>query len=289
MQLATPTTPLKNRDPSDVIQRHSRSFSLASRLLPARCRTSVHALYAWCRTVDDVVDDAVQQATHNTTHNTPQPATPEHLLQLLEEDLDRLRQGLAAEHPASAWIAPLVVGERINVRHAKELITGMRMDLQGFRVESEADLQLYCYHAAGTVGLMLTSLFGVQQPQAERHAIALGVAMQLTNIARDVREDAERGRSYLPGIREPLDADPQEVQAGVARVLETAEREYRLAGEGLKYLPSDCRLAVRLALALYREIGRQIQRNGCRVLHGRTILSKPRVAYTMARTLLRTN
>lgn len=285
MQLAIPTTLPKTPDPSDVIQRHSRSFSLASRLLPARCRGSVHALYAWCRTVDDVVDEALPTATHDTS----QRSQPEHLLQQLEQDLDRLRQGLAVRHPASNWIAPLVVGERIDVRHAKDLIVGMRLDLQAFRVENEDDLRRYCYHAAGTVGLMLTGLFGVQQPEAERHAIALGVAMQLTNIARDVREDAQRGRSYLPGIAQPLAAHPDEVQAAVARVLAMAEQEYHVAAAGLRYLPSDCRLAVRLALALYREIGREIQRNGCRVLDGRTILSKPRLAYTLARTLLRTN
>ncbi len=83
----------------------------------------------------------------------------------------------------------------------------------------------------------MTRLMGVRQCAADRHAVALGLAMQLTNIARDVREDAERGRSYLPGIAQPLDVDPVAIKASVASILATAERHYRTAAEGLKYLP----------------------------------------------------
>jgi len=259
-------------DAGAVIQKHSRSFSLASRLLPTRYRTSVYALYAWCRTVDDAVDEANSDAD------------AEQILNVLEEDLDRMRQGLPGQHSASAWIQPLIAAHRIEIKHAKELIAGMRMDLRQFRVESESDLQRYCYHAAGTVGLMMTRLMGVQEPVADRHAIALGVAMQLTNIARDVREDAERGRSYLPGIPDPLAADPRVVRTAVAEALASAEHHYQIAADGLRYLSWDCRLAIRIALSLYREIGRQIQRNGYQVLQGRTVVGKLRLAWVMTAT-----
>lgn len=265
---------LANLKAEDSIRRHSRSFSIAARLLPARVRTSVHGLYAWCRTVDDAVDEAANGDE------------AEQILNLLEGDLDRMRRGQASTHQASAWIEPLVAAGRIDIQHAKELIAGMRMDLQSFRVESDDDLQRYCYHAAGTVGLMMMRLMGVQDPAAGRHAIALGVAMQLTNIARDVREDADRGRSYLPGISDPLAADPQVVRTVVAEILSTAERRYENASAGLKFLPRDCRFSIRIALALYREIGRQIQRSGYQVLDGRLVVSKSRLIGVLAATLV---
>lgn len=260
--------------PRAVIKRHSRSFAIASRLLPSRVRADVYALYAWCRTVDDAVDEATSREE------------AERILSVLEGDLDRLRRGEPAIHAASVWIKTLVVERRIDVKHAKELIVGMRMDLQSFRVDNDRDLHRYCYHAAGTVGLMMTRLMGVQNPVADRHAIALGVAMQMTNIARDVLEDAGRGRSYLPGIAEPLATDPKAVKAVVADVLDQAERQYEIASAGLKYLPRDCRLAIRIALSLYREIGRQIVRSDHQVLQGRTIISKPRLAGVLATTLI---
>lgn len=262
-------------DVADVIRQHSRSFSIASRLLPARHRTLVHGLYAWCRTADDAVDAAGNEATAERT------------LQVLEQDLERMQQGQATEHPASVWIRPLIVSRSIEVQHAQELIAGMRMDLRPLRLACDTELQRYCYHAAGTVGLMMTRLMGVQDPAADRHAIALGVAMQLTNIARDVREDALRGRSYLPGLPEPLSADPRVVRAAVGRVLAQAESEYLIAADGLHFLSRDCRLAIRLAMALYREIGRQIQRNDCRVLHGRTVVGKLRLVWIVVATLIK--
>ncbi len=260
---------------ASVIQRHSRSFSIASRLLPARVRSSFYALYAWCRTVDDAVDEASSDEA------------AEEILNLLDADLDRMRQGEVASHPASAWIEPLILTNQIEVKHAKELITGMRMDLQSFHVADEGDLKRYCYHAAGTVGLMLTRLMGVKDPGADRHAIALGVAMQLTNIARDVREDAGRGRCYLPGILNPLTADPSHLRTTVEHVLTLADQNYRLAADGIKYLNWDVRLGIRIASSLYREIGHQIRRNGYQVLHGRTVLSKPRLLRVLAATLFK--
>lgn len=257
-----------------VIKRHSRSFAIASRLLPSQVRANVYALYAWCRTVDDAVDEAANREE------------AEQILSVLEDDLDRMRRGAPALHAASAWVEPLVAQRLIEVKHAKELIAGMRMDLQPFRVDNDRDLHRYCYHAAGTVGLMMTRLMGVQNPAADRHAIALGVAMQMTNIARDVLEDAGRGRSYLPGIADPLGTDPKAVKAVVADVLDQAERQYEIASAGLKYLPRDCRLAIRIALSLYREIGRQIVRSDHHVLQGRTIIGKPRLAGVLATTLI---
>ncbi len=249
----------------DVIERSSRSFSLAVRFLPARYREQVTALYAWCRSVDDTVDQASDQQH------------AEAVLQVLDDDLHRIAAGEPIQHPASSWIEPLIARRVIAPQHASELIEGMRMDLHGYRVETEADLERYCYHAAGTVGLMMTRLMGVHERRADRHAIAMGVAMQMTNIARDVREDADRGRSYLPGIFDPLKTSPDEVKAAVSKILSTAEHHYQTATEGMRYLPWKCRVSIRVAMYVYREIGRQIQRNQFEVLNQRTVISKPRM------------
>jgi phytoene synthase len=263
-------------EPAEVIARHSRSFSIASRFLPRRVRSDVHALYAWCRAVDDCVDRAAdRRAAANE-------------LARIREDIHRIRRGeQTLQHPASRWIAPLIRGGRVDPDHALDLVDGMQLDLDGFLVRSEADLRRYCYHAAGCVGLMLSSVMGVTDRAARRHAIALGIAMQMTNIARDVREDAESGRCYLPGLRtETLFRSPEKVRPAVRRLLAAAEREYRLAGAGLRYLPDDCRPAIRVALAAYREIGREILRRELVVWNARIVVPKWRLAAVVATAVL---
>jgi phytoene synthase len=258
-----------------VIERHSRSFSLAVRLLPHRFRVPVTSLYAWCRTVDDAVDRAGSNARAEQT------------LRVLETDLMRLRSGSTPHHPASRWIKPLIVDQLIDVRHAVELIEGMRMDLRNEPVETRGDLRRYSYHAAGTVGLMMTRLMGVRDVRADRHAVALGVAMQMTNIARDVREDAALGRCYLPGLEDPFSAAPGEVAAAVGGVLESAERDYDIGLDGLRFLPRPCRPAIHLAASLYREIGREIARRDCNVLAGRIVVGKSRILAVTVMSLSR--
>ncbi len=261
-------------DAAAVIHRSSRSFSIASSFLPLEIRTKVWALYAWCRSVDDAVDHATRESDAAMA------------LRTFAEDLARCQTGEPLVHPASEWIRPLIATGQIDVRHARELIEGMRMDLEGFTVNTNEDLELYCYHAAGTVGLMMTSLMGVKDRSAYRHAVALGVAMQMTNIARDVLEDAHRGRSYLPGIAKVLEAEPERISRSVAEILALAETRYHVAIRGLGYLPWRCRIAIRVALEVYREIGREIKRNGCSVMHGRTVISKRRLAWVSTRALL---
>lgn len=263
-----------SEDAEAVIRRSSRSFSIASSFLPLAIRTKVWALYAWCRSVDDAVDNAT-----STTEAS-------NALRGFEDDLVRCQTGEPLLHEASEWIRPFIADRQIEVRHARELIEGMRMDLDGFTVHTNEDLERYCYHAAGTVGLMMTSLMGVTERAAFRPAVSLGVAMQMTNIARDVLEDAVRGRSYLPGIPEVLEADPKRISQSVAEILSVAEERYSVAMQGLPYLPWRCRTAIQVALEVYREIGREIQRNACSVMHGRTVISKRRLAWVSTRAVL---
>jgi phytoene synthase len=181
---------------------------------------------------------------------------------------------------------------------ALALLTGMEMDLRSWQVRDEEELIHYCYHVAGVVGLMMCRVMGVHDPAAMKHAVDLGIAMQLTNIARDVGEDWSIGRSYLPkswtdlGLPEQVGTLPkasnadrsnalsnENVQASVERIVRSAEGYYRSGLAGLSYLPSSCRPAICLAAKVYREIGREILRRESRVMDGRISISPARIAW----------
>ncbi len=246
----------------EIIRQNSRSFAFASRLLPASVRDDVKKLYAWCRWCDDAVDSC------GSADESKQR------LALLREDVQRIYRNEPTEHRASAWLAELVDEYGIDEDLPRALLDGMEMDLKLAQVSSEGELLRYCCHAAGVMGLMMCKVFEVTDPHALLHAKSLGIAMQLTNIARDVREDWQRGRCYLPQSWLPhgVDASSQdEVHAAVRRILDLAEDYYEIGNEGMVYLPSAVRPAIRVAAAVYREIGMQIRRCDYRVLQGRIV------------------
>jgi len=272
-------------DDASVIRKHSRSFSMASRWLPAEVRGNVEKLYAWCRWCDEAVDSARNQ----------EDATVR--LAVLREDVQRVFDGQTVRHPASQWLADLVASKGIRQGEALDLLAGMEMDLHLGQVKDEEALLRYCYCVAGVVGLMMCRVMGVENQSAAKHAIDLGIAMQLTNIARDVAEDWERGRSYLPktwvdiklpspcsnlsdafydSVEAPSNAT---VRASVKRLLSMAEVRYASGLEGVGMLPRGCRLAISLAAKLYREIGREILRRETRVMDGRIAVPRLRLAY----------
>lgn len=259
---------------NQIIRQKSRSFSLAASLLPKRYRASVVSLYAWCRAVDDAVD---LETDHQTSLR---------ILAEFKQDILLVSRGEDALLPETGWIKGLIVDHRIDPQHAIELIEGMELDANGFSVRTDGDLRRYCYHAAGTVGLMMMQIMGVNDAAACRHAVALGVAMQMTNIARDVREDAMRGRSYLPGVMPRRSNDPSRVKDEVERILEMAERQYAIGWQGIGRLPRGCRAAIRVAAAVYREIGREIQRQGYPVLQRRVVLPRLRLFLVAAAAIV---
>lgn len=261
---------------AEVIRLHSRSFAVASLLLPSGVREDVQKLYAWCRWCDDAVDDAVskKQATER--------------LAMLRDDVRRIYRGERPADRASIWLAELVAKYQIESELPMRLLDGMGRDLALGQIETERELLDYCFHAAGVVGLMLCRVFGVTDPRAARHAKALGIAMQLTNIARDVREDWERGRCYLPKCRFGpcgFDESPTDVQIrpSLDRVLALADDYYEVGDAGVRYLPSEVRTAVRVASAVYREIGLEIRRRQLGVMDGRVIVPKSRFAIAALR------
>ena len=255
-----------------VLAFRARSFRWASAFLSQAQRQRVAGLYAFCRAVDDLVDaDWV---------------SPE-----AKRDLDRLQAALSAEPNGESlwpegylWFRELCIENGIDFAVVRDLLLGMRSDLDLVRVQSDQELLRYCYRAAGTVGLMMCSVLGVRDPRALRHAVHLGIAMQLTNISRDVREDADAGRVYLPAERlaaygvasEQLVegvADPEAVSLVVSDVLGLAERYYRSGDAGMRFLPARARWAVLVASRLYRGIGRRLRRrNASNPLRGRVVV-----------------
>ncbi|MGM0558718.1 MAG: phytoene/squalene synthase family protein, partial [Myxococcota bacterium] len=171
----------------------------------------------------------------------------------------------------------------MDIMYALELIEGVESDLGTVVFESDRELLRYCYRVAGTVGLMMCAVLGVDEQEALPHAIDLGVAMQITNICRDVLEDAQRGRVYLPADRLRAagtsskavldgDADRDAVARVVDDLLELANSYYASADDGMRYIPARCRLAIVVASRVYRAIGVKLRSNGSDALAGRTIV-----------------
>jgi 15-cis-phytoene synthase len=165
-----------------VVQASGSSFMEAFRLLPAERRRALEALYAFCRVIDDAADEGADgRAT----------------LAAWRAELARAGAG-AARHPVAVALADAAARFAVPQRHLEEIITGVEMDLEPRRYETFDDLRRYCYHVASAVGLATIPILGCRAAESRTYAETLGLALQLTNILRDLAEDAERGRIYLP-------------------------------------------------------------------------------------------
>jgi len=183
---------------------------------------------------------------------------------------------IAAE---SLWLATLVRRHDLSIPAAEALLAGMQSDLTPAADFHVADLMRYCFRVAGAVGVLMCPLLGLRDRRFLPHAAALGMGMQLTNIARDVGEDWRRSRCYLPvewtGGLPPGNAAPdaERVRGGVRRVLDVADGFYKAGDSGIVALDADARLAVRAASNIYRAIGTRIRQRGYRVLEERARVS----------------
>jgi phytoene synthase len=249
------------------IRKHSRSFSFASRLLPADIRADVEKLYAWCRWCDDGVD-AASSGTEAVA-----------FVELATEDLRRIADGHMPHATESRWLAALVRRHGISLPAAEALLAGIRSDLAPAIDFSVEDLMRYGFRVAGSVGVMMCPILGLRDRRFLPHAAALGMGMQLTNIARDVAEDWRRSRCYLPvawtgGLRPGNgDPDPERVRGGVAAILDTADGYYAAGETGIDALDRGSRLAVLTASRVYRAIGTTIRKRGFDVLETRARVS----------------
>ena len=268
---------------SDAIGRGSQSFAKATRLFPAETRESVIMLYAWCRHCDDVIDN--QRDGKNLS--TPSAATIggrlEELRELTLQALEGAPQGL----PFMA-LHQVCRQHGIPPRLPLDLLQGFEMDATACSYETIEDTLLYCYHVAGVVGVMMACIMGVREESTLQRACDLGLAFQLTNISRDVLEDAAAGRCYLPeswleeaGLCRKTYAAPEKRQplAAVAcRVTDHAEQYYSSARAGLTKLPYRSAWAVATAHDVYRDIGLMVSRRGPAALERRTYTSPLRKA-----------
>ena len=250
---AAPTadTPFASAD--KLLAQRGHSFHWARRLLSARHAERATRLYGFCRRIDDLADDLVdERASSAAAHEAL--AVVRLALQTGQSSDAALCDMLQLMHDCG--IAPAI---------PLELIQGVESDLGEVRVADMTELLRYAYRVAGTVGLMMTAALDVTIPGALPHAIDLGIAMQLTNICRDVREDALLGRRYLPaslvGSVEPaaLVAPVGAVRAAavhaVRTLLDLADRHYASGEQGLRYLPVGARAGILVAARMYREIG----------------------------------
>lgn len=271
---------------------HAKSFSLAAWALPPARRDAARALYAFCRRLDDLVDTAT------STAELPERLAEAHAIIAALHGNAR-RPTLREPWDAAELIALGDAIRRFDIPQAPmhDLVRGVEMDLTRRRYPDFAALDVYCFRVAGTVGLMLTPVLGYDHPGALRAAVDLGRAMQLTNILRDVREDLERGRIYLPqnelaafGVTEAdlaRGSTTPRVRRLMAWQIARARRCYGRARAGIRHLQGfRSRLTVRLMANVYADILCVIERRGYDVFHARAVVSAPRKAALAAGALL---
>lgn len=295
-----------------VAAQHGRTYYLATRLLPADRRPSVHALYAFARAVDDIVDlpgpgvtqaqtaarlDAVEAALRDHLTGTPPPAGP-------GSEIPRATPA-AIDPRILAALADTVSRHAIDPRCFSAFLHSMRMDLPGTpehvaRYQSMAQLEEYMFGSAAVIGLQVLPILGAREPEAAMYAEALGKAFQLTNFIRDVGEDLDLGRIYLP-LDEfaAFDVDEavlnharatgkpdQRVRAALAHAIAHTRSVYRQAEPGIALLDRRARPCVRTAAAVYAQILNEIEDADYRVFDRRVVVpTRRRLAITVRQLL----
>jgi phytoene synthase len=266
----------------ELLRGGSRSFQAASLLLPRKVALPAAALYAFCRLADDAIDLC----------EGSRPAA----LEQLHARLDRAYAGTPLPIAADRAFASIVELFGIPRALPAALLEGFAWDIAGRRYETMEDLEAYGARVAGTVGAMMSLLMGVRDPRALARAAELGVAMQLTNIVRDIGEDARAGRLYLPQAwLHTAGLDPDRWLASPAwhpaigeaasLLLQRADTLYLRATAGIALLPAGCQPGIRAARLIYAEIGRSVEREGVETVLGRAVVPGWRKAMLLARSL----
>ena len=245
------------------------TFPIASRLFARGLREDVQRLYLVFRTLDDLVDEGFADAEARV------------------EAVERWCDGDGVLSDETAILHDLARRYPLPRHALRDFCAGMRFDLERGENRTEADLDTYCYRVAGTVGLTMTAMLGGSGPEAERRAIALGMAMQRTNVLRDIDEDQAIGRVYL--ARQTIDAYGGSIAPGeradlVRDQIRRADALYDEGIEGIRLLPRG-RAAVAAATVMYREILRQIEREGYGARAGRAVVRRRRKLWLIARSL----
>ena len=252
------------------IVKGSKSFRSASRLFDAEVREDAWLLYAWCRRCDDEIDGQ----DHGFGHENLSPEEQQRRLARLYDQTRRALAGEAMDDQTFAAFQRVAQRHRLPERWPLDLLDGFAMDVEHREYRTIDDVLTYCWHVAGVVGVMMARVMHVTDAAVLRRAQDLGLAFQLTNISRDVIEDAQDGRVYLPAdwlVEAGLEptaqavADPANraaVHAVTQRLLAVAEPYYDSARDGLRGLPFRSSMAIAAARGVYREIGRKVVRRG---------------------------
>jgi len=260
------------------------SFYYSFLFLPPERRRAITALYAFCREVDDTVDECTDAQVARTK------------LVWWRKEIHAMQAG-DPTHPVTKALQPHLVPYSIDIKHLLAIVDGMEMDLDQTRYLDYPGLQRYCWHVASVVGILSASIFGSTQPETLQYAEKLGLAFQLTNIIRDVGEDARKGRIYLP-VNEL-----QQFKVTAADILNArhsenfemlmkfqADRAQAMYDEAFALLPRADRRAQRPGLimaAIYRAILDEIERDGFHVLNQRISLTPIRKLWLAWKTYVR--
>ena len=247
-------------DPNSL-KKHGKSFYWASFFLPKRNKDAATKLYSICRFFDDLADDNNEDQT-----------------KILTGEFKKICDDLS--HPINEFFT----SHNLSIKILGDLVDGLVKDQTDVRIKNEKELIQYAYQVAGTVGLMMSPLIMVNNNKANKHAIDLGIAMQLTNIARDIYEDALMNRIYLPqdwisntNISELTDIssnkDLIQIKSAIKRLILLSETYYKNGFAGMRYIPLKTRLAIFFAAKIYRAIGQKIKKNRYKYSYKRIYVS----------------
>ena len=248
-------------DPNSI-KKHGKSFYWASFFLPKRNKKIASELYSICRFFDDLADENDDDQT-----------------KWLSEEFKKIYDNL--NHPINIFFR----SNNISIEVLGDLINGLIKDQKKVRIKNEKELIEYSYQVAGTVGLMMSPIIMVNDNKANKHAIDLGIAMQLTNIARDIYDDALMNRIYLPQdwienieieeLRYNLSGKKLfHIEEATRKIIELSETYYKNGFAGMKYIPVKTRLAIFFAAKIYRAIGQKIKKKGYKYSSERVYVTK---------------
>jgi phytoene synthase len=252
-------------DPTALLKKHGKSFNFARLFLGSETGIAAARLYGFCRIIDDIADESLdkEQAKKQLT------------------DLHHAILQNQTEHPLVGDFLQLCEEYNIDKNNGITLIQGVSEDLHQQALETEQQIVNYAYKVAGVVGLMMAPILGTKQ-EGYPFAVDLGIGMQLTNIARDIMEDANMERRYIPG--EWVDGlsakqialaelgDRQKIQHAIVKLLSLAEEYYQSGLAGLYYLPDGNKRAIAVAAYVYRQIGRELLKQDCQYWRGRVYI-----------------
>jgi phytoene synthase len=269
------------KESNSILAKKGKTFFWARFLLNKEHAEDATRLYRFCRYIDDIGDESDDK---------------DHAHQGLSKIISEINAGVSND-PIINDAIKLFSKKNIDLRVPVELIRGVMSDLKPVRIASEDQLLIYCYQVAGTVGLMMSKILDVNDDRAYAHAIDLGIAMQLTNICRDVTEDAIMQRRYIPGsmcnnLEPDLLINPDKeikilISKNLNNLLHMADSYYHSGHDGLCFLPFRARMGMAIAAFLYRHIGVKLKNNNYEFWMGRVFVPKTSKLKLTAQILFR--